>query len=99
MNDSNSSLRTVWYTVIDHDPDYRFRAELKWSCDFETPWEISMAAEDCADDYHSRHDGWESSWPLVFALYREEDGPELARFDIDREAVPQFTAALVKEKT
>lgn len=50
----------------------------------------SCVVTDLADDYHSNHDGWESSWPLQFRIY--EDGVEVARFEVEREYDPRFTA-------
>ena len=54
-------------------------------------------AEECAQDYHDNHDGWElQSWPYTFSLRETEDGPVGARFAVDREAVPSFTALALK---
>ena len=52
------------------------------------------AAEDAAEDYHGYHDGWESSWPLVFVMLDDELN-ELGRFSVDRESVPQFHASKI----
>lgn len=49
-------------------------------------------AMDAAEDYHANHDGWESIWPLVFIIYESEEGPEIARFDVEREVEPHFYA-------
>jgi hypothetical protein len=46
--------------------------------------------------FHSNHDGWESNWPLTFALHSTKEWPEVARLNIDREAVPHFYASHVK---
>jgi len=46
-------------------------------------------AVEAAEDYHSRHDGWESSWPIAFEIV-DADGISLGTFNIDREAVPHF---------
>ena len=48
-------------------------------------------AEAAADDFHRRHDGWESSWPLDFVLM-EADGSVIGTFSVERESVPQFSA-------
>ena len=54
-------------------------------------------AEECAQDYHDNHDGWElQSWPYTFSLRGTEDGPVHVRFAVDREAVPSFTALALK---
>lgn len=58
--------------------------------------DLDMVAEDAADDYHSNHDGWEAAWPKVFAIHETEDGPELARFEVQRDFAPTFSAALIE---
>jgi hypothetical protein len=50
-------------------------------------------AVDAAEDYYSNHDGWEAKWPLTFTIYESEEGLEVAAFDVEMEAVPQFTAS------
>jgi|WetSurMetagenome_2_1015567.scaffolds.fasta_scaffold183234_3 hypothetical protein len=60
----------------------------------KTRWEknnLDYVAEDAAQDYHDRHDGWESVWPLTIVILDEELN-ELGRFSVEREAVPQFHA-------
>ena len=55
------------------------------------------AAQECAEDYHDSHDGWElQSWPYTFALRQTEDGPVIARFIVDCESVPSFSAITLK---
>lgn len=49
-------------------------------------------AEECAEDYHYNHDGWEASWPLTICIRTEENGPVVGRFEVDRETVPSFVA-------
>lgn len=48
-------------------------------------------AEAAADDFHSRHDGWESRWPLEFVLM-EADSSVIGTFIVERETMPQFSA-------
>jgi hypothetical protein len=52
--------------------------------------DFEYAARLVAEDYHDYHGGSNDIWPLTFALYDSEDGPELARFSVGREAVPSF---------
>lgn len=68
------------------DKTHRFDAEFP-----------SFTAEKAAEEYHSFHGGWESSWPLTFVLI-DEANKELGRFSVDRESVPQFSATEIKEK-
>ncbi len=82
----------VYYSVVEHDEASRYRlAETTWN--FADP---DYLAEECAENYHNEHDGWESEWPLTFVLYETENGPERARMSVDRESVPSFTATKVE---
>jgi hypothetical protein len=47
-------------------------------------------AQECAEDYHNAHDGWEATWPVTIALYI--DGDPAGLFEVDREAEPVFIA-------
>jgi hypothetical protein len=71
-----------WYSVND-SPDTRFRCVSIFS-----DWRDR--ANDAAENYWGDHDGWESRWPLMFAFYETEDGPEVRRAEIHMEAVPTF---------
>lgn len=55
---------------------------------------LDRVAEDAAEDYHSHHDGWESQWPLVFRIFNKDELP-LGKFEVEREAVPSFSASLL----
>lgn len=48
-------------------------------------------AEAAAENYHNKHDGWDSSWPITLTIQRE-DGTIIGVYDIDREIIPQFSA-------
>ena len=71
--------------------DDAYKVESK--TDFNEPWK-TLIAEDCADDFHSNHDGWESNWPITITVVAP-DG-DSATFKVDREAVPSFYAVEVK---
>lgn len=79
--------RTFWYRCLTHSEESFFEFAPCHS-DFDR-W----MAQEAASDYHDNHDGWESSWPLVFSLHETQGGPELARFEVQREAEPVFYAA------
>ncbi len=50
------------------------------------------AAEKYAKDFHYRRDGWEhGEWPIVVWVRSTADA-SLAEIEVDREAVPAFTA-------
>lgn len=63
----------------------------------ETMWDITddidqgWIAEECADDFHSNHDGWESSWPIEFKLWSDK-GVVIGVFEVDRDVQPVFHA-------
>lgn len=52
-------------------------------------------AEDCAEDYHSNHDGWEAYWPLTITLAREDE-TIIGTFSVEREHKPEFFATCIK---
>lgn len=56
------------------------------------PIEQREIAAICAKDYETEHDDWESAWPLEFALYETEDGPEVARLSVECDYEPVFSA-------
>lgn len=74
--------RNVWYSI---DDDYRYALTA-------THHNWRDLAVDAAEDYHSNHDGWEATWPLEIVLYESENGVAVARFEVERETVPQFHA-------
>lgn len=49
-----------------------------------------LIADELAEDYHVNHDGWEATWPLQLRIYK--DDIEVARFTVEREYEPRFTA-------
>lgn len=74
-----------WYLAVEDLSDYRYEATCN-SADRE------LQAEIAAEDYHGNHDGWEARWPRTFVLFDSPDGPEVARFTVEREYDPQFYA-------
>lgn len=61
---------------------------------FSSNWDISVdpgrVAEDAAQNLFEYHDGWETSWPLVFAIF-SVTGYRLGRFRVELEHQPAFT--------
>lgn len=49
--------------------------------------------EECANQYHDDHDGWESDWPCFFMLWI--DGEYLGMFETELQYAPTFTAEKV----
>lgn len=83
---------TVFYTPTDDEDAHRHLVTMEADYDLEEGTWLDSVAEQCADDWHRNHDGWEASWPRIFTLYAKKEGPALARFEIERETVPQFNA-------
>jgi hypothetical protein len=75
--------RSVWYSVDGYETRYELATVFSDGRDVAT---------DAAKDYHGNRDGWESHWPVEISLYESEEGPEVARFEVERETVPQFHA-------
>jgi len=80
---------TVWYSTND-DPGSRYEVALDDY--YRRAADDNELAEMCAGDYHSNHDGWESSWPLGFMLYASEEGPMLFYCEVEIETQPHFYA-------
>ena len=87
------SKRKVWYRCLTHCEASFYSMETTQE-NFDR-W----MAQEAASNYHHKHDGWEASWPLEFALHEVEEGPELARFEVQREAEPVFYAAAISKAT
>lgn len=67
---------------------------------FESMWDrddLRFVAESAAEDYYDNHDGWEASWPKVFAIHESADGPVVALFEVHRDFSPTFSAFMVKD--
>ena len=80
----------IWYSINDADGEYRH--SIKTSYNIDGSFGSACIAEQCAEDFHSEHDGWEAVWPLDITLYESEDGPAIATFEIERECEPVFYA-------
>lgn len=73
--------------------------EYKYTTEGSGPYSIKMnidisddlewIAQECAEDFHNEHDGWESRWPRNFTLL-DDSGNELGTFKVDREYEPSF---------
>lgn len=78
------------YYILDHE-DPEDARELKQAIGMG-PIECNLGgyAKQAADYCHSCRDGWEWSWPKTFVIL--EDGSEVARFLVEREMSPSFSA-------
>ena len=84
---------TVYYSASADATAHRFRLDLPQDLDVHDSADRVGLVEECADDWHSNHDGWEAKWPRMFVLYESKEGPALERFEVDREANPIFSVS------
>jgi hypothetical protein len=66
--------------------DSAYEIESLWDLD-----DLEWIAEECADDFHHNHDGWERSWPVTFTLW-DEQGNSLGDYEVERDVEPVFSA-------
>ena len=86
---------TVWYSVS--DDDCRWELTVKGAWDMNDEFDAESVAEECAEDFHSNHDGWEYRWPLTIKLWADEDRtPALAIVDVERDMEPVFRGHVAK---
>ena len=86
----------LYYTVEDFNDGIEDAFAMKGDFYLEDKWELEMAAQDCAQNFWTNHDGWECSWPLNFTIYTP-DGKILGTFEIEQEYDPVFSARSIEE--
>lgn len=101
--------REMWFAVVEDGAEWRHCVETtfapfepvnvlgemrEWG-DYDQEW----AAADAAESYYHNHDGHESKWPLTFALFASEEGPELARVRVECEFEPSFYGRALKPES
>lgn len=87
---------TVFYNAYEDDDEDRIQVDLIADYDLrDDTWHDSII-EQCAEHWHSEHDGWEAHWPRVFTLYATKNGPPVARMEVEREYTPEFNATPIK---
>lgn len=82
--------QVIWYSSSDCEEPSRYELALPRGYHIMNKTDQGKLAELCADDFHSNHDGWESRWPRDITIYETEEGPPIASFEVDREAIPHF---------
>lgn len=90
-------MSAIYYRVLEHCEETYHSIEWHYADPFGCPHSRRGIAEKCAEDCWRRYDGWEQNWPLTFALHNTETGPELARFVVELEVEPSFSASPVEE--
>jgi len=68
-------------------PKYGGCREHAYAVDCNPESTVDEIAEAVAEDFHTQHYGWESKWPIEFAIVI--DGA-VHNVTVDREAVPSF---------
>ncbi len=84
--------RTIYYCCESEDLNLSYWHELMIDGEIDE-WTV----QECANDYYFNHDGWESTWPMTFALKGSKDG-EIKRFEVDRDYDPVFIASEISEE-
>ena len=82
----------VYYSTPEIDRNARYCIELEY-VEFS-----KYDAEIVAEDFHDFHSGKELSWPIIFALHKNEDGPAVVCYSVDRVAIPSFFATEIDEE-
>lgn len=84
-------MKKIWYSI----PEYEVTRFVETDDSAKTN---RYLAEICAKNYFYR-EGMigAANWPLVFVLLEDEDGPEIERFEVDIESVPEFHASKIKD--
>jgi hypothetical protein len=81
----------IWYSAGPEGHDSRYSLDLNGTWNLLRLGDLTLAAESAAASWF--HDGgYEATWPVELAIYATEDGPELARLDVDMEMEPRFYA-------
>lgn len=95
-----NSTETLYYYSVG-DSEYRYTNDSMTDVDFDDAWDVELLAEQCAEDYHSNHDGWEDKkWNSGLSnvrIWLWKDNNTKIGFDVHLEYVPSFSAKRVKE--
>lgn len=59
--------------------------------DISDEMDRKLLMQEAAADFHYNRDGWDADWPITFAMYEGDNGPEIARYEIERESRPSFS--------
>lgn len=88
----------VFYRVNGSEYDVELRSDPAWrTLDLRDGRDRRRAAEACANDFHYAGPGLDCEWPIRMELLDGRGGSVLARFEIEREAVPSFSATEEEE--
>ena len=80
----------IRYYPIEHDPNVAFHDAYEFESDHDTEF-MDWVVEDCANDFHNNHDGWESRWPITFRIWTESN-EVLGDYLVERDHEPVFRA-------
>lgn len=90
-------MKTIWYSIPEYD-------NVKYFVKVDVRYDINKyqhaLIELCAENYFYRTEMiGTSNWPLVFALFEDEYGPEIVRYEVDLEQAPVFHSRKVEEQS
>ena len=78
---------------ITENARYEFESDNEYCIEDGDLSGFRFLVEECANQYHDDHDGWESDWPCFFMLWI--DGEYLGMFETELQYDPTFTAEKV----
>lgn len=84
-------MKPIWYSSSDEEDPERRRIMIADQEDPTRPLEQAAIAERCADLFDCE-EGRGLHWPRDITLYLLEDGPPVASFHVERQAVFEFVA-------
>lgn len=86
--------KSCWYSVPEVCDESRYQLQLAYEYDLDRAYEQQDAAELAADDFYNKHSGYECRWPAEIAIFKTENGPEIARFIVQMDMSPTFSGTL-----
>ena len=84
----------VWYSVPELCEESRYKLSIARTVDITRKIDQEDVAEECAEDYYSRHSGWEIDWPQDVVLFMSERGSALVTVKVYMEMAPTFRGRL-----
>ena len=90
-------MRTIFYRVLGDSKDDAHALKISRTYALDDDLDAMDIAEMSARNYHSKHDGEDSHWPLTFTFHYTEGGPEIFRYLVERRDRPRFIAINLRE--
>ena len=84
----------VWYSVPELCEESRYKLSISRTVDITRKIDQEDIAEECAEDYYSRPEGWDCSWPQDIVLFLSERGAALVTVKVHMDMSPTFRGRL-----